>query len=533
MRTRKIFALAAAVTVLGTTACLNLDIQNPNQADAERALRTAGDIEALIGGGFSSWWNSSSSSGGIGPILMTMSYQHSATAANFGMVEFSGWPKKPVHALSSEVYYGQFSYGWTQQYRGISAVVSGLRALDGGAVELSADDMSRAQAFGYFVLGLAHASTAILWDQGYIYDPSIAVEEVSLHPYAEVMTAALGYFDRAIQEAQGKNFTIPATWISHDVSAADLVKLAYSYKARYRAAVARNPAERGNVDWAAVASDASKGITEDFLINVRSGSGFSSGTLVNIHRYGPWGQLSYQVLGMADQSGNYQQWIAKNPLDRHPNLSADQTSDPFLIMTPDKRFPQGATVAAQQAADGTLYEIPTSSGGYGAQWNRPDRGSFRWSYYRFVAHNSWLSSSTRADYQEITVAEMDLLRAEAAFRQGNLGAAATLINKTRTAAGLNATDASGTNTSCVPKMANGQCGNLFEMLKWEVRLETIYKGLHMAPWYFHGRGWGDLAEGSFLQLPVPGQEAEILGIASYTFGGPGGNGSAPVGSYGY
>jgi hypothetical protein len=225
--------------------------------------------------------------------------------------------------------------------------------------------------------------------------------------------------------------------------------------------------------------------------------------------------------------------MARSPLDRHPNLADNQTDDPFLIMTPDQRFPQGATIAAQQASDGTLYEIPTASGGYGAQWNRPDRGSFRWSYYRYVANNEWLVAANRTDYHEITVAEMDLLKAEAAYRGGNLGAAATLINKTRTAAGLNATDASGTNTSCVPKMANGQCGNLLEMLKWEVRLETIYQGLHMAPWYFHARGWGDLAEGSFLQLPVPGQEAELLGIPSYTFGGPGGEGSAPVGTYGY
>jgi hypothetical protein len=71
------------------------------------------------------------------------------------------------------------------------------------------------------------------------------------------------------------------------------------------------------------------------------------------------------------------------------------------------------------------------------------------------------------------------------------------------------------------------------MLKWEVRLETIYTGHHMASWYFHGRGWGDLAEGSFLHLPVPGREAELLAIDAYTFGGSGNPGAAPVGTYGY
>jgi hypothetical protein len=533
MKFPKILALGAVVG-LTSTACLDLDVvQNPNAPDAERALATPGDVEALIGGGWGSWWGAVSGSGSTGPILMTMAYQHSATAANFGMVEFSGWPKVPVHHLNAQVYYGQFASSWTSHYRAVSAVVDGLKALESGAIELPDDQAARARAFGFYVLGLAHGSTAMMFDQGYIYDPSIATADVTLHPYAEVMTAALGYFDKAIAEASGKSFSVPNTWISRETSADLLVKLAYSMKARYRAAVARTPAERAAVDWAAVASDASKGVTEDWTVNVASGSGFSSGTRVNIHRYGPWGQLSYQVLGMADQSGGYQRWMARDVLSRHPNLADNQVDDPFLLITPDKRFPQGATIAAQQASDGTLFELPTASGGFGAQWNRPDRGTFRWSYYRYVAGNQWLSAATRSTHTEISIAEMNLLRADAAFRAGDKATAAQLINLTRTAAGLNATDAAGTNTSCVPKLVSGACGDLWEMLKWEVRLETIYTGHHMASWYFHGRGWGDLAEGSFLHLPVPGREAELLAIDAYTFGGSGNPGAAPVGTYGY
>src|SRR5690606_35650513 len=125
--------------------------------------------------------------------------------------------------------------------------------------------------------------------QGYVFDPTIPVEEVTLQPYTEVFQAAMGYFDQAIQELSGKSYTIPANWISHDISADHLARIARSMKARYRAAVARTPAERAAVDWAAVKSDAANGIQEPFLINVRIGSGYSSGTLVNIHRYGPWG----------------------------------------------------------------------------------------------------------------------------------------------------------------------------------------------------------------------------------------------------
>jgi hypothetical protein len=51
---------------------------------------------------------------------------------------------------------------------------------------------------------------------------------------------------------------------------------------------------------------------------------------------------------MADQSGQYQRWIARPHWDRHPMLNDAQDGDPFLIITPDNRFPQGNTIAEQQ-----------------------------------------------------------------------------------------------------------------------------------------------------------------------------------------
>ena len=543
MKLRTLLAVAS-IGSLALTACVDLEVTNPNAPDADRALGTASDVEALIGGGFSTWWNSSSASNSVVPILATVSYMHSATAANFGMVEFSGWPKSRVHHQTADVYYGEFANNWVWQYRAVAAVVDGLTAINSGAVELPAARDARAKAFGYLVLGLAHGSASIMYDQSYVFDPSIDPDAVQLAPYAEVNAKALEYFDMALANATGMA-AIPATWMSREVNEATFRQLVHSYKARYRAAVARNPTERAAVDWDAVIADAEDGVTEDWSVDVKSGTGFSSGAMVNMPRYGAWGQLSYQVLGMADQSGRYQDWIARDPGDRHPNLSADQSSNPFLIYTPDERFPQGATeamtdsaaIATLQANDGVLFEIAEShqSGGYGGQWNRPDRGPFRWSYYRYTGNDMWLEvAANREDgHNEVTVDEMRLLQAEGHYRNGALGTAATLINETREAAGLNATDAAGLNTSCVPKLADGSCGDLFEMLKWEVRLETMYQGLHMAPWYFHGRGWGDLAEGTFLHFPVPGREADLLFMEPYTFGGPGANGSAPVGNYGY
>jgi hypothetical protein len=97
-----------------------------------------------------------------------------------------------------------------------------------------------------------------------------------------------------------------------------------------------------------------------------------------------------------------------------------------------------------------------------------------------------------------------------------------------------ATDAAGTNTSCVPKLPNGNCGDLWEMLKWEKRMQIQMQGLFGAPWFFDSRGWGDLFKGTPLQFPAPCKEIQVLQILPcYTFGGSGGEFAAPLSTYAY
>jgi hypothetical protein len=521
---------AAAVAGLVSAGCVDLEVQNPGSPDRDRALRTANDVEQLIAGSYRNIYNVTIDPDDIGPVLMTASFEHAGSAGNFGMVEFSSWPRVPVHNLQAQPFSLQFRQAWPRFYRAVSSVNTGLQILDEGTVTLPDAQLSRARAYGYFVLGLAHGGAALIYDQAYIYTPEMSLDQVALAPYPEVMNAALGFLDKAIAEAQGKTWTIPEQWMARETSAANLVRIANSYKARFRANLARTPAERAAVNWNQVIADVDAGITAPFSWNQRTGSGWGESTLLNITRLGGWGNMPYQVFGMADQSGQFQKWLAKDPWERHPFLSADQASDPFLIITPDKRYPQGSTIAEQQANKGTHIQVEAN---YGGNWIRPDRGAFRWSFYRYHVMDQWRTPATnRHDYEEITMAEMRMLKAEGLIRTGNNAAAADLINVTRVAAGLNPTDASGTNTSCVPKLPNGTCGNLMEMMKWELRLETVYRGLYGATWYFNGRGWGDLPLGTFLQVPVPGREAELLGLQPYTFGGTFPS-SAPVGTYGY
>jgi hypothetical protein len=257
------------------------------------------------------------------------------------------------------------------------------------------------------------------------------------------------------------------------------------------------------------------------------------------------------IIGMADNSGSYAAWIAQ-PLD------ARGTSAPFFMTTPDLRFPQGATRSAQQAD----FAITSCSGPsqickrYFV--NRPggndqtSGASWGWSNYDFVRFYSWRTSGAgtqqNGPFPFFTKAELDLLQAEGQYRKGNFAAAAALINNTRVAnGGLPAITAFDANSpvpggaDCVPKVPVGPnfntiaCGNMFEALKWEKRVETAYT--HFMAWFIDSRGWGDLAEGTGIHWAVPYEDLQARGRTAgeiYSTGGTTGNsGSAPKGTYGW
>ena len=52
----------------------------------------------------------------------------------------------------------------------------------------------------------------------------------------------------------------------------------------------------------------------------------------------------------------------------------------------------------------------------------------------------------------------------------------------------------------------GVCGDAWEAMKYEKRLETAMTGY--GQWYFDSRGWGDLPVGTPVHWPVPNQEAD-------------------------
>ena len=537
--------VAATLLLFGAAGCADLDVANPNDPTREQALSSALDVESLIAGSYNTWYNGTHHWSNT-LWISNASFQTVSTAANAGNIDHSGIPRTPIINDAAYADYGPVvERAWQRSYRALAAVADGLGTLlDNTDLQDELDDQAengflRAHAWGKTVQAIGHATLAVWYDQAFVVDETVDLTaEQTAVPYTEVMDAAIGYFDEAISLASSGTFTIPVQWASVQITSDELVELLHSWRAVYRTSYQRTPSEP--VNWPAVVADLDAGITSDFVMDADWTSIWYNGALDITGGPNGWAAQSYYIIGMADQSGDYQTWAATPTADKIAWFGAGQDDDPFLIETPDTRFPSGTTLADQKANPGEYYVIPENS-----TWNydvsehftRPARGTWRWAYYYYpTGWNYWFGIDMSAPM--ITMEELDMIRAEAMMNGtgGTMADAAALISSYRTAHGLSATDASGTNTECVPKLPDGSCGDLMEMLKWEKRLNTVSHGLFAVGWFWDSRRWGDLFGGTPLQWPVPAGELQTLQMEVYTFGGCAAGGppsAAPVSGYNF
>ncbi len=504
--------------------CVDMNVQNPNAPDAARAL-TAQNVETTIAGTYETWLGTEAYASSTN-FLSVAAGEHSSPWACCAMEYFSRLPRLGTRNNAEDMATtANVNHAWDEAYDAIAKLHIGLKQIADGAVDYGAEGNLRMRAFGRFVQGLAHGTVALLYDSGYVYDETMDPATVVLQGHAAVMQAALRYLADAAALADSGTFTVPAAWMSRDVSSHTLAQLAHSWRARFRANVARTPAERRAAAWDSVVADVAAGIDADWVLDSRCewvDHRFCDEGLLYV-MYPGWQMQDNWVMGMADQSGAYQAWL-NTPLS---------SKRPFLFVTPDTRWPQGADEGTQLAHPGEYYTVTRTDDGTRI-WSRPDRGTWRWSYY-YQTKEPYASFAVNGygEVPQITVREMRALAAEAAYYRGDLAAVASFVNETRTLHGLQPTDAAGTNADCVPRLPSGSCGDLWEMFKWEKRLETQFAGPVHAGWYFDGRGWGDLIEGTVLQFPVPYGEMRLLQLPAYDYGGVGKPWGAAPSSYGF
>ena len=511
---RKLIPLLMLLVV----ACQDLAVTNPNEPDRERATKQATSVESFVSSAFRTWWEVGGHDNYPSWAFSTMANEITTNFADYGQLEPSSeprpaWNNSPLNAgnqVAEDPWYGF--------YGAISPVNEALSATDSGLVIGDANRTARTRAVAKVIQGISHGYISLMYDQGFIATEDIAVDTLTnpvLYPHTEVAAAAISELDSAIAIAERSQFVIPAnSWFFSEMTQDDLARLANSFVARILAYSPRTREERAAVDWNEVIRRIDLGITSDFapaaepevleddwkrlLARVRSGPPSD------------YGRPSYWVVGPADSTDGFLNWLHTPLQDRAA----------FQLETTDKRI----QATGSPNSPGSYVGFDTSRTNTGSV----SRGTWRFSWYyfhRFGTGDSWQSGSQ----PDMTVAEMDLLKAEALIRLGRPDEAVPLINKTRVAnGGLPPVTLDGPpdEQGCVPRKLEGDCGSLWDALRYEKRIEGM--GVSGVTAFFDARGWQTLPANSFVQLPVPGAELATLQLPMYTFGGPGGESSAPA-----
>ncbi|MEO6866044.1 MAG: hypothetical protein ABI229_11370 [Gemmatimonadaceae bacterium] len=560
---RKLLYLAVAVAGLGACAGDQITVANLNNPDVTRVLATPADVETVIGNSygaafFAAWGDNAA----IQPMFLVMSFESASSLANFGNNQRGSIPRQSTNNTRGNPYETENANVFTRSERTARTAANGIVKLNTKGFTLGSPSQDlRARAFAYFAMGYANANIALAYDStSVVTEADVLTAPVTpLISAKAAMVIALTQLDSAIAAANRATalggFVLPTTWVPGNAfTELQFIQMVRSYKARFRAGVARNPTDRAAVDWTQVIADANAGLPADLVLNMDPNTNFTVADGQH-YTFDTWTQQSPMIIGMADSVQStcsattaggdcYDAWLA-NPLS---------SRYAFTIRSADQRFPSGNTRAAQRTSSGIIPSAakpnPARPNLYFRNRTVPDPVADPWnqSQYDFYRFQAWAVGGRSGAYPVLTRAETNLLAAEGYIRTGDFANAMAKINVSRVANGnlpplagiTSATQpiaVGAAANSCVPRVPTGPdfahatCGTIFEAMKWEKRMETAYT--HFGAWFFDSRGWGDLVKDTPVEFPVPTFELDVRVKPYYSTGGPGGNSSAALGTYGY
>ncbi len=570
MRTLKIALVGLA---LGVAACSDvLQVDNTNNPDRGRALARPSDVEALIGSSYQAIHNANlgGANDDIETQAIVMGLESFSNLANFDMGPRAAIPRSTVdNSRNNPGNVGNYR-DFLNLHRAARQAATGLAAVNAPGFTFFPTNLAqtaRARAMAHFCIGVALGNIALIYDQGSMISPSDNLSNPAPLPlvrYDTLMTYAINELDSAVliggaaSAAGAFPLTSTQNWFGNPglaMTQAQFVAFAQGYKARFWAGVARTPADRAAVPWDSVIANANAFVAAwptgvNLAMNPSNGWDIAWIPQMYASNSNAWHMNWMFIMGMADTSGGYATWI-------NQQSSAKQ---PFLVVTPDKRFPPGIDRPHQQNCNtanpcqGVPSSQPMPNGVYfrnrtASDWSGDPYANSWYDSERFAA---FFAASRIGNFPIFTVTEGRMLAAEGYIQKGLFDQAAPLINVTRTANGLAALPASGNTlaapvpggNACVPKVptitGNGvgtvACGNIMEALKWEKRMETQFTGPYA--WFTDARGWGDLPVGTATEWPIPYQEVDTRQLFPnpppyvLSFGGAGGTNAATTNTYG-
>ena len=501
-------ALLVIIGAIGVSSCQDLTVSNSNAPTVKEVLANPANLETSIGSTFRVFWGvtQGARSNSTYPVVQLAALGEDITSADLEVHEVAQEPRVPYDNYGA----GQWTNRkpWYDLLEVITTSTEALRVLDGGlkigapiAGRPNGLRTDRARIFSKMMQGLGHVYHGLLFDKAFVSDEKVIADPfgTDFQPYPVVVAMGIAQLQEGIALATAAPLdTLPVSWVNGQaLTTVELRRIMHSYIARAMVYSARNPTERDAVDWRKVITHLDAGITVPFSQQASTSISGTSSAYLQRTQLQTNARADNRLLGPADTSGAYQAWLA---------LPLSQRRE-FVIATPDRRI-HGATTASV----GKYFGQPTS------QTMTDTRGTYMHSRYRSIRYGTLFFNTGLIP--TMTPLEMDFIRAEALFRTGDRVGAAAIINRTRVAngalkpVGINGPPAG---ADCVPRKESGACGDLFDALMYEKRIElhTLEAIIPFADW----RGWGRLLKGSMMHFPVSGRELQTLGLPVYSFGG--------------
>ena len=486
-------ALAVATgALLALAGCSqDLNIPDTNAPDTKRALSTPSDVAALAASSIQTWQDASTEMNPNESVAV-MADALTSSFNNFGMNRSAAEPRVayPNNTTGGD-YTSMVQDPWYNNYTALGEANDVLSALGKGIVIDDAETTEAYKALAMLTQGLALGNISLFFDQGFVVDETAVLpgDPASMVKHGDVAAGALAKLDALIALTQGKTWTLPNDVLpipGVDLSAENIGKIANTMAARIVAYGARNATENAATDWNKVLTYAENGISSgtpfDFSIQEDGGNVWWDGGKA-YGEYGPWMRVSMRVIHEMNPA---------QPVEYTECHSQAEDAAGFTDARYQTDFTYIPTIPFQCAR---------------GAWHFSNWEHSRWGAKSVTADVSWYDGNFVGVAPLVLAAENDLLWAEALVRTGgDLGMAASLINKTRVGRG-----------HLTPATAADGAAGLLADIQYEQDVELLDTGGGLQ--WFNRRRIDGLQPGTPRHFPVPAKELEIDRLPTYTFGG--------------
>ncbi len=469
---------------------MDLEVENLNQPDRERALSNPNDLINILRGGTIDAFSGITTSWGV--LIQLMADQTTSTNKYRAFWDFC---EEPRLQFQNDVNYdgaGINRVPWSDLNSGVTAANSILSAIEEDEMEIIVNDTVNrtidAKAAAYFIKGFSQGFIGVMFDKGYIVDINSDLTSLEFKDYHEMIKSGLDNIKEAIKIAMDNPDLKYDFMLNVNMNRDEFVKMCYSYMARIAISEPRTKDEQPTAaSWDDIKGWAENGFDKDFYIETSPGEWWNFMIDWAATEWPPGaGYLpsDIKIFHLAEPS-HYEEYYPQDSVYadgpfKDQRIRGDNGNKPYFMYM-------------------------TNFGYLNASRNRYLFSSYF--HYRFSNDNDL----NQAGYMNpmFLVAELQLIKAECDLKNGSVNGVESVMNDS---------DYPRIRDGHLDPVSNISKEQALQLLHSEYAIELDLAGGSTCQWAFMRR-WDLLQKGTMTQLPVPARELESTGKEIYTFGG--------------